>query len=309
MDLPTDVLRTFVTAADSGSYTDAAAIVHRTQSAVSMQIKRLEELLGRCLFIRNGRKMILTPEGQNLLVYARRILQIHDEAVSVMKQPEITGRVRLGAPDDYAEPLLPILLSRFAKTHPLVQVEVTCQPAANMLQLFDSGQLDLLIYSNSDVPKRGETICRDQLVWITSSKHLVHELDTVPLAVYNCGCIYRELAIKSLQGANKNYRIAYSSQNTTGIISAVRSGLAITVSGKSTIPNDVRVLSQSDGFPDLPSIVITLIKSKNLISQAADVLANYVTESFSELMHLNENVNISKINQDNYSISTHPDVR
>ncbi|MGL1930891.1 MAG: LysR substrate-binding domain-containing protein [Desulfotalea sp.] len=288
MDLPTDVLRTFVTAADSGSYTDAAAIVHRTQSAVSMQIKRLEELVERSLFIRNGRKMILTSEGQNLLVYARRILQIHDEAVLSMKRPDISGKVRIGAPDDYAEPLLPILLSRFAKTHPQVEVEVTCQPSASMLQLFDSGQLDLLIHSNSDVPKRGETICRDHLVWITSSKHLAHELDPVPLAVYNQGCKYRELAIKSLQGANKSYRIAYTSQNTTGIISAVKSGLAITVSGKSTIPSDVRVLGQSDGFPELPSIVITLIKSKNSISQAANVLAKYVAESFGELIHLNE---------------------
>ena len=285
MDLPTDVLRTFVTAADSGSYTDAAAIVHRTQSAVSMQIKRLEELLERSLFIRNGRKMILTSAGQDLLVYARRILQIHDEAVLSMKRPDISGIVRLGAPDDYAEPLLPILLSRFAKTHPQVQVEVTCQPSANMLQLFDSGQLDLLINTNNDVPQRGETICRDHLVWITSSKHLAHELDPIPLTVYNRGCKYRESAIESLQGANKNYRIAYSSQNTTGIISAVKSGLAITVSGKSTIPNGVRVLGQSDGFPDLPSIVITLIKSKNSISQAANVLAKYVAESFSELMH------------------------
>ena len=284
MDLPTDVLRTFMTAADSGSYTDAAAIVHRTQSAVSMQIKRLEELLGKSLFMRNGRKMTLTSEGQNLLVYVRRILQIHDEAVSVMQQPEISGRVRLGAPDDYAGPLLPILLSRFAETHPQIEVEVTCQPSANMLQLFDSGKLDLLINSNNDVPERGETICRDQLVWITSSKHLVHELDPVPLAVYSRGCIYRELAIKSLKGVNKNYRIAYKSQNTTGIISAVRSGLAITASGKSTIPSEVRILGPSDGFPDLPSIVITLIKSKNATSQAAHALAKYVAESFNELL-------------------------
>ncbi len=285
MDIPTDILRTFVTAADSGSYTDAAAIVHRTQSAVSMQIKRLEELLEKSLFVRNGRKMILTPEGQNLLVYARRILKTHDEAISAMQQPEISGRVRLGAPDDYAEPLLPLLLSRFAKTHPHVQVEVTCQPSANMLQLFDAGELDLLINSNSDVPQRGEIICRDQLVWITSSTHLAHEQDPVPLAVYSPGCKYREVAIKSLQGANKDYRIAYSSQNTMGIIAAVKSGLAITASGKSILPNDVRILEPKEGFPELPSIAITLLKTNNSLSQAANVLANYVTESFSELIH------------------------
>ncbi len=285
MDLPTDVLRTFVTAADSGSYTDAAAIVHRTQSAVSMQIKRLEDLVGRALFMRNGRRMTLTSEGQNLLMHARRILTVHDEAVSALKHPEISGRVRLGAPDDYAERLLPLLLSRFARTHPLVEVEVSCQPTASMLELIDSGKLDLLIHGNSDIPTRGETLCRDQLVWITSQQHLVHEQDPVPLAVYNCGCMYRQWAIQSLKGVNKSYRIAYSSQSKTGIFAAVKSGLAITAAGRSTIPDDVKIIGPSEGFPELPAIVITLIKSKNTLHQPAEILAKYVAESFSELTH------------------------
>lgn len=285
MDLPTDVLRTFVTAADSKSYTDAAAIVHRTQSAVSMQIKKLEELVGSSLFVRNGRRMTLTSEGQSLLTYARRILKIHDEAVSFIQQPGISGKVRLGAPDDYAEPLLPLLLSRFAKTHPLVEVEVTCQSTGIMLELMDKGALDLLIHSNSDVAERGTTLCRDQLVWISSSNHVVHEQDPIPLALYNKGCIYREWAIQSLHGAKKNYRIAYSSQNATSIIAAVKSGLAITVCGKSTIPSDVQILGMSDGFPDLPAIVITLIQSQKTLSKASEALATYVAESFEELIY------------------------
>jgi DNA-binding transcriptional LysR family regulator len=284
MDLPTDVLRTFVTAADCGNYTEAAAIVHRTQSAVSMQIKKLEDLVGKALFIRNGRQMTLTHDGQNLLVYARRILRIHDEAILSMKKPEVLGKVRLGAPDDYAEPLLPLLLSRFAKTHPQIQVEVTCEPAALLLELFDAGELDLLIHSNSEVPKRGEIICRDQLVWITSANHLVHEQEPVPLAVYNCGCIYREMMTTYLQKAKINYRIAYSSQNTMSVIAAVKSGLAISASGKCTIPKDIRVIGPEEGFPELPSVVITLIKSNSSISEATEVFANYITESFGELM-------------------------
>lgn len=285
MDLPTDVLRTFVTASDTGNYTDTAAIIHRTQSAVTMQIKRLEELVGCSLFQRNGRKMTLTSEGQNLLGYARRIIQLHDEAVAAMRQPELSGRVRLGAPDDYAERWLPLLLSRFATTHPHVQVEVTCRSDEDMLQLLDTGKLDLLVHSNSEIPRRGDTICRDQLVWATSAKHFAHEQDPLPLAVYDCKCIYRDWAMKSLKGANKNYRIAYSSPSTTGILAAVRSGLAITLAGRSALPNDFRILGRDDDFPELPSIVLTLIKSNNQLSQAAEALAAYVAESFKDLMN------------------------
>ncbi|HKJ64824.1 MAG TPA: LysR substrate-binding domain-containing protein [Desulfopila sp.] len=284
MDLPTDILRTFVTAADTGNYTDTAAIIHRTQSAVSMQIKRLEELVGYSLFQRNGRKMTLTGEGQSLLWYARRIIKIHDEAVAAMRQPELSGRVRIGAPDDYAERLLPLLLCRFGETHPHVQVEVSCRSDESMMQLLDNGKLDILIHCNSEVPLRGKTISRDQLVWVTSPKHLVHEQDPLPLAVYDCNCIYRDWAIKSLEGACRNYRIAYSSPSTTGILAAVKSGLAVTVAGRGTLADDFRVLDDTDGFPVLPSIVITIVKASNQLSQAAEALATYVVDSFNDLI-------------------------
>lgn len=285
MDLPTDVLRTFVTAADTGNYTETAVIVHRTQSAVSMQIKRLEDLIGYTLFQRNGRKMSLTSEGENLLRYARRIIKIHDEAVAAMREPELSGRVRLGAPDDYAERLLPLLLSRFGEAYPLIQVDVYCRGDKSMLQLLDAGELDLLIHSCSDVPERGQIICRDQLVWISSSSHLAHEQDPLPLAVYDSTCIYRDWAMKYLESAGINYRIAYFSPSTTGILAAVRSGLAVAVAGKGTLPSDFRILDGNDGFPELPNIVITLVKANNQLSQATEALATYVTESYKDLLN------------------------
>lgn len=284
MDLPTDVLRTFVTASDTGNYTDTAAIIHRTQSAVSMQIKKLEELVGCPLLQRSGRKMTLTSEGQNLLSYARRIIKIHDEAIAAMHRPELSGQVRLGAPDDYAERLLPILLSRFAQTHPNVQVEVSCRSGKDMLQLIDAEKLDLLVYCNSEIAQRGTTICRDQLVWATSAKHLIHEQAPLPLALYDCDCVYREWALKSLEATHRDYRLAYSSMSNTGILAAVRSGLAVTVAGKSTLPDDFRILDNHDNFPELPSIVITLIKASNSLSEAAEALASYVSESFKDLI-------------------------
>ena len=283
MDFPTDLLRTFVAAADAESYTTAASMVHRTQSAISMQMKRLEEGVGRPLFQRNGRSMKLTSEGQTLLWYARRILKLHDEALAAVARPELSGRVRLGAPDDYAERLLPRVLSRFAGAYPQVQVDVSCEPGAKLLALLDNGGLDLVVRTWGEVPERGEAIYREQVVWITSSRHLAHEHDPLPIAVYHEDCIFRQWAIKSLDGAGRSYRIAYTSPGTAGILAAVKGGLAVAPMGRSTIPEGVRVLGPADGFPQLPTAVVTLIKPSGPLSPAVESLAIHVAESFREL--------------------------
>ena len=283
MDLQTDLLRTFVAAADAESYTSAAAIVHRTQSAISMQMKRLEEGVGRPLFQRNGRSMKLTSEGQTLLWYARRILKLHDEALGAVSRPELSGRVRLGAPDDYAERLLPTVLARFAGTYPQVQVEVSCEPGTRLLASLDRGGLDLVVHTCGEFPERGEAIHREPVVWITSSRHLAHELDPLPIAVYHEDCIFRQWAVKSLDGAGRSYRIAYTSPGIAGILAAVKGGLAVAPVGRSTVPEGVRVLGPADGFPQLPTAVITLIKGPGPLAPAVESLAEHVTYSFREL--------------------------
>ncbi len=283
MELPTGLLRTFVAAADAESYTSAAAMVHRTQSAVSMQMKRLEEGMGQPLFERNGRAMRLTSQGVTLLWYARRILKLNDEAVAAVARPELSGSVRLGAPEDYAERLLPRVLARFAETYPQVQVDVVCEPGARLLAALDNRELDLMVLTNSEVPLRGETIYREQVVWVTSNRHLVHEQDPLPIAVYHEGCIFREWALRSLEGAGRSYRIAYTSLGIAGILAAVRGGLAVAPVGRSTLSDGLRVLGPADGFPELPTAVVTLIKSHGTPSPAMVLLADHVAESFREM--------------------------
>lgn len=284
MELPIDLLRTFIVAADTESYTAAASMVHRTQSAVSMQMKRLEEVVGKPLFLRNGRAMLLTAEGRTLLHYARRILKLHDEALSAVAQPEVSGRVRLGAPDDFSDRLLPEVLSRFAGTYPLVQVDVSCDPSPRLEAAMDRGELDLVVRINSEaVPQRGVTIHHEPVVWITSDKHLTHEQDPVPIAVYNEACIYRQWAIRSLNGQGRNYRIAFTSPSTSGILAAVKGGLAIAPVGRNTLPTGVRILGPADGFPEMPSAVVSLIKAPGPRSKAVEFLAEHITERFNEL--------------------------
>jgi DNA-binding transcriptional LysR family regulator len=283
MDLPVDILRTFVIAADVENFTAAGRVVYKSQSAVSMQMKRLEELIQCKLFERDGHMMRLTHEGLSFLWHARRILKTHDDAVRAMQQPELSGKVRLGAPEDYAERQLPQVLSQFSKAFPLVQVQVACQPCQWLEGALDKNQLDLLIRTDNAIPENGETICHEQVVWATSKKHLVHELTPLPIAVYYTDCVFREWAEKSLVGIGREYRIAYTSQSASGLLSAVRAGLAVTAVGRSSVPGDIRILGPDDGFPKLPRAVITLTKAQKSLSIPAQSLASHIISSFQDM--------------------------
>ncbi|MEC9369629.1 MAG: LysR family transcriptional regulator, partial [Pseudomonadota bacterium] len=169
--LDTDHLRTLVAIAESGSFTRAADEVNKTQAAVSMQMRRLEESVGRRLFNKAGRTNRLTPEGEHLLEYARRIISLNNEALSILTEPELSGFVRIGTPDDYAERFLPQIFARFARTHPLVEVEISCQGSTSLFQEIQQGNLDLAIVTHMDADSRGEVIRREQLFWVTSPRH------------------------------------------------------------------------------------------------------------------------------------------
>jgi DNA-binding transcriptional LysR family regulator len=283
MELSTDLLKTFIAAADAKNYTTAAMMVHRTQSAVSMQMKRLEEAVGKPLFQRNGRAMVLTSEGRTLLHYARRILILHNEAMAAVARPEVSGRVRLGAPYDFSDRLLPQVLSRFAEAYPRVQVDVHCDPSPHLVAAVDQGQLDLAVVINGELPHRGTIIHHEPVVWITSDKHLVHEQDPIPIAVYNEDCIYRQWAVQSLDGEVRNYRIAFTSPSTSAILAAVKGGLAIAPVGRNTIKEGFRILGPADGFPKLPSAAVNLIKAHGPQSKAVEFLEEHITGRFKEL--------------------------
>jgi len=218
-----------------------------------------------------------------LLGDARRMLNLHDEAMAAIMRPELSGRVRLGAPDDYAERLLPTVLERFAGCYPQVLVDVICEPGGRLVAALDNGDLDLVVRTNGEVPERGETIFREQVVWVTSSRHLAHEQEPLPIAVYHEECIFREWAVKSLDGIGRDYRIAYTSPGIAGIYAAVKGGLAVAPVGRSTLAGDVRVLGPDEGFPELPSAAITLIKGRGALSPAVACLAGFVTERFAEM--------------------------
>ncbi|HRE55649.1 MAG TPA: LysR substrate-binding domain-containing protein, partial [Candidatus Competibacter sp.] len=256
--LDPDLLRTFVAIVDAGGFTQAAKQVHRTQSAVSMQVRRLEEILDRALFQRDGRGVQLSPDGEALLGYARRLLKLHDEALAALTRPDLSGLVRIGTPDDYVDRFLPEILSRFARAFPRVQVEVLCEPSVNLRRLLAEERLDLALITCTPGAETGEVLRREPVVWATAERHLAHENEPLPLALFQPGCSFREWALAALSEQGRSYRIAYTSASISGVLAAVTAGLAVTVLCRSVLPAGVRPLGVEEGFSVLPYASITL---------------------------------------------------
>lgn len=277
-NLDIDQLKTFLAIADVGNFTRAADEVNKTQSAVSMQMKRLEEVLGRPLFARDGRGSRFTNDGERLIDYARRIVALSDEAVSAFTRPEITGTVRFGTPDDYADLFLPEILARFSRTHPLVTVDVECFSSGVLNEHIKRGELDLSIVTFNGGDIYGETIRSTELLWVTSARHSIHMLDEVPIAASQIGCCWRRMATDALDKVDRKYRIAYSSPNSSTLNAAVLQGLAIAAMPEICVRPGMRVLGVAEGFPKIGVFDIGLIRKPGKQSSAVDALARHVRE-------------------------------
>ncbi|MCL8381696.1 LysR substrate-binding domain-containing protein [Xanthobacter aminoxidans] len=282
--LDPDQLRTFVAIAETGSFTKAAEVVHKTQSAVSMQMKRLEERVDRPIFVRDGRASRLTEDGERLLDYARRIVKLNMEAVSSFADAELSGRVCLGVPDDYADRYLPDIMARFSRTHPSVELTVICEPTAELVQYIASGTIDLAIITATEITSRNaHVIRRERLLWVSSARHAAHLETPVPLALGRPTCQWREIAVSRLAGAGRGHRILYTSPNCGAVVAAVLSGLAVSVLPESALRPGMRVLGASEGYPPLPPCDIGLLRNRHEPSPLADALAQHIVQGLDNL--------------------------
>ena len=286
LSLDPDLLRTLTAFSDTGSFTRAATLVNRTQSAVSMQMRRLEELVGRPLFLKSGRSVVLSEDGKALVGYARRILRVHDEAMARFTDaPELTGTVRVGTPDDYALALLPTVLARFAATYPTIHLEVRCDRTVVLRELLDRGEVDLAIVSRGigaeDGQENGILLSEEPVVWATSETHLAHEIDPLPLALFIAPCPVRTLALDELEQRGRSYRLLFSSHSAMGIIAAVRSGLAVTAIASSSLWPGLRRLAEDDGFPPLAPVQVMLCRSMRADNPAVTRLADHILAQLS----------------------------
>jgi DNA-binding transcriptional LysR family regulator len=278
--LDPDLLKAFVAVADHGSFTRAAATLNRTQSAVSMQIKRLEDRLGVALFARTTVNVDLSSAGEGLLGYARRILLLNDEAVGRLRDHKVEGVVRLGVMDDYGSIVVPPLLSRFVGGYPLIHVEMETGLTANMTGRLGES-FDLVIAMHPEGRGGGEFLRREQAVWAAGASHAVETQDPLPVALYPQGCLFRKWAMEALDAARRPWRLAFVSHSLAAVEAIAAQGLAVTVVKSGTFPPALRALSVRDGMPKLPAADICLHRASSL-SPAASLLADHLVGAISQ---------------------------
>ncbi|SNS61305.1 DNA-binding transcriptional regulator, LysR family [Pseudomonas japonica] len=260
-DLQIDWLKCFVAVVDTGSLSKAAPEVHRSQSAVSMQLKKLEAALGRQLLVRDARQQQLTADGQVLLGYARRILDLHSDAQNAFHGDELTGRIRLGVPDDYAARYLTPVLKRFALRYGAVEIELDCEQSTSLIPRIDQGDLDLALVSR-DHSRRGTLLFREPMVWVGSPQFDVWRRDPLPIATYESTSQARRCAIHSLALQGRDYRVVYNSSSLAGQIAAVESGLAVAVLTRCSAPEHLEILGAEHGLGPLEPMEVAVYRSR-----------------------------------------------
>ena len=273
--LDLDVLEMLVAVVESGSFARGAQVVHRSPSAVSMQIKALEEALGKPLFVRDTRNVTTTAEGKTLADYGRRMLAMREEAWASVVRPEIKGRVTIGVPDDYISSLLPQVLGKFAAAHPRVEVRVIGLTSSALVPMLKDNTIDLACLTKVK-GITGELIRFEPIIWTGSSKRKIWEERPLPVAVFAHGSTARDHAINALQRENIRFRMSYESPSFLGLISMVDAGLAVAPLARCSIPDHLVQLSETDGLPPLGDLEVVLARSARSGRPPCDYLAEQI---------------------------------
>lgn len=275
-DLQLDWLRAFVTAIDTGSLTAAGRHVHRSQSALSMQIAKLEQAVGRPVLVRTPRRLDVTPAGRELLEHARRIVSLHDEAVQAMHGEVIRGRLTVGVPEDYAVPYLTPVLRDFAQRHSGVELTLVCQQSTELVPRILRGEVDIGVVTR-DRPVRGQPLFEEPLVWAASARYEAWRASPLPIVVYETGSSARRAALAALRTLRRPYRVVCESASPAGMLAAVEAGLAVALFTRCSVPAGYEILGRRHGLPALPALPVILLRSRaSAGAPAADAMEEQV---------------------------------
>ena len=289
--LELDLLKTLVAINDTGNFSAAASVVYRTPSAVSMQVKRMEELLGRPIFSRDSRAVALTPDGEILLGHARKVLALNRDVVAQFITPEVAGTVRLGAPDDAAERFLPMMLKRFYESHPGVVVNVIVEGSSWLNDQVEQGAVDIALITCDAISSRRTTkvdgmeiIYQENLVWAGARGGVAAEKDPLPVSVWDEGCVWRKAGLQGLEEQGREYREAFQSSHISGQKAAILADLAVAPLPASSIGGNVVIVDKKHKMPPLPQYALGLIvrnDANSAVMAAADhIRACFAAEAF-----------------------------
>lgn len=278
--LESELLRTFLAVAEAGSFTRGADRIFRSQSAASLQIKRLESLLGQPVFERHGRGVALTPVGERLRPVAQSAVQLLDGALAELKSNRLEGSIVIAIPDEYGETILPQVIARFARDHPNVELAVQCASSAGFPQALERGELDVAVYDAESADPNSILLRRQKTFWVRSRHHLVHEHDPLPLALFDRACWWRDRALEALAATGRKFRVVYTSESVAGVMAAIDAGIAIGLLGESSLKDDFVVLSKADGFAAMPDSKLVLHCRDGLEAPLATAMVTAIKEAF-----------------------------
>lgn len=263
-------LKTFVTVAHTGSMTQATERLFRSQSAISMHIKNIEETLGRKVFNRDVRRLTLTPAGRELLQHAQKILGVYSDAMQSLIGSDIKGTLSLGIPDDYANRYLPLVLRSFTEKYPSIEVSLICEPSLTLIPKIEANELDVAIITR-DKPDRGAFLFSEPLVWTGSENYYLLDKTPLPIAMYEYGSEARRKVMEALGQLTGGYRVVYSSPYVAGQVAAVESGMAIAVLTQCSVPEHLTVLRSPD-LPSMPSLDLAVVTSEQSANKSLSKL-------------------------------------
>ncbi|MBL9062781.1 LysR substrate-binding domain-containing protein [Tabrizicola sp.] len=274
------LLRSFVAVVEGGSVLSAAARVGRSQSAVTMQIQRLEDVVGRPLFRRDGRSLKPNAAGEELLLHARRLLRLSNEALATLRRADAAGLVRFGVPEDYAAYLVLPALAKFAQAYPLAEIELICEPSTALLDRLEGGQIDLALVTR--YPHQPFAVLRkERFVWAASAEHEPWLRDPLPVALFEAGDIARRYAVEALQATDRDYRLVCSSRSLHGLIAVAQAGLAVIGLAESSVPQTLKHVGLQEGLPSVPMFDLSLISAPMEMAKPALALRDFLSAHLS----------------------------
>jgi DNA-binding transcriptional LysR family regulator len=288
-NIPIDTLRSFVKIAELRSFTQAGEQLARSQSAISLQIKKLELLIEQPVFYRKGHNFELTSSGKILMTYATQILQLNDKALGELDSKVVVGKVRLGITSEFAIALLPKIVASFARENPQITLEVMCDLSRNLNNDIKLKKYDLILSlldenhpfdqpKPNNVSQRKRFSKNDRLVWVSSSQYVTKNAEPIRLIVAPEGCIYRKRAIKHLSESNIPWQIVYTIMDLSGMQAAIEEGLGITVLAESAVPDSLTIIAPPRGSEELGTMGIALLSADSHMTEACQILANYIQE-------------------------------
>src|SRR5258708_16004036 len=267
INLDIRMLRSLMSIVETGSITETARRLGRTQPAITLQLQRLEELTGKAILIHEGRRLFLTAECETVLSYARSIIGFHDEMMSQLASPDIEGHVVLGTADLYAAFMLPSILKIFRKAFPRVQLELNCSLSTPLVGCVKRGEVDIALVTRMNDFTGGQVVRQEQLIWMAGEQSTAHKETPIPLALLPPGNIYRDHALERLEASRLRWRIACVSDSVGGLQAAAFAGMAVTVLGRRALGRHMREIAVKEGLPPLPHSHLLLFKSPPPTSQ------------------------------------------